>query len=95
MMGGVPEKARTNITWKKEKKAPLVSYVTGKRKLPKKPDLLDHSGTYYVINDCKVIRGVSVANLNVKEKKVYCDQQPSEQNNTAEQSDKITPTMHT
>ena len=72
---------------KKEKKAPLISFVTGKQKSSKKQDLLDHSGTYYVINDCNVRRGISVANLNAKEKVFFFDQQPSKQN-TAEQSDK-------
>ena len=53
------------------KKALLISYVTGKRKSTKKPDLLDQFGTYYVINDCDVTKDVSVANLNAKEKKVF------------------------
>ena len=50
----------------------------------KKPDLLDQFETYYVINDCDVRKGVSVANLNAKEKKgLFFDQQPSKQNNAA------------
>ena len=73
----------------KRKKTPLISYVTGKRKSSKKPDLLITLEAYYVINDCDVRRSVSVANLNAKEKKVFCDQQPGEENNTAEQSDEL------
>ena len=83
-MGGIPKKART--TSRDTKKAPLISYVTGKRK---KQDSLDYSGIYFDLNDCEVRRGMSVANLNAKGKKVFCDHQLSEQNNTAEQSDKL------
>ena len=80
---------------KKRKKITLISCVTGKQKSLKKQDLLDHSGTSYVINSCDVRRGISVANLNVNKKSFFCDQQSSEQNITAEQSDKIIATIHT
>ena len=46
-------------------------YVTGKQKSSKKLDLLNHSGTYYVINDCDVRKGVLVANLTVKKKRSF------------------------
>ena len=52
---------------KKEKKT-LISYLIGKRKFSKKPESLDQSGTYYVINNCDVKRGVSVTNPNAKGK---------------------------
>ena len=52
------------------------SYVTGKRKSSKKLDLLNHSRTYYVINDSDIRKGMLVANLTVKEK-VFFYQQPS------------------
>ena len=71
------------------KKAPLISCVTSKRKSSKELNLLDHSGTYYVINDCDVRKGVFVANLMQRKKRSFFDQQPSEQNNTAEQSNKL------
>ena len=56
---------------KGRKRAPLISYVIGKQKYLLKPDLLDHYGTYCVINDCKVREGMSVANLNAKEKSFF------------------------
>ena len=87
--GGVQEKARTTSR-EKRIKAPLISYVTGKQKSSKKLDLLNHCGTFYVINDYDVRKSVSVANLKAKGNKVFfLDQHPSEQNNTAEQSDKL------
>ena len=52
----------------KEKKAPLIIYVTGKRKSSKKLDSLDHSGPCYVINNYDVRKGGLVADLNAKEK---------------------------
>ena len=69
-MGGVSEKARTTLR-DTEKKTPLISYVTGKQKSSKKQDSIDHSGTCYVINDCDIRKGVSVANLNAKEKSSF------------------------
>ena len=75
---------------KKQKKPPLIRYVTGKRKSSRKLDLLDHSGTYYVLKDWDIRKRLFVPNLNVKNKKVFFfDQQQSEQNNTAEQSDEL------
>ena len=70
----------------KRKKSTANKLRNRKQKSSKKPDLLNHCETYYVINDCNERGGVSVANLNAKAKKIFFfDQQPSEQNNTAEQ----------
>ena len=46
----------------------LYNWQTGKQKSSKK---LDQSGTYYVINDCDVRRGVFVANINAKRKGLF------------------------
>ena len=86
---GVLEKARI-ISREKRIKAPLISYVTRKQKSLKNLNLLDHSGTYYVINDYDVRKSISVANLNAKRNKAFFfDQHLCEQNNTAEQSDNL------
>ena len=55
----------------KGKKALPISYVTGKRKSSKKLGLLDHSGTYYLINNCDEEKGVFEANLNAKGKRSF------------------------
>ena len=79
------------------KKALLISYVTDKQKSLKELDLLEHCETYYVTNNCDVRKSMLVANLIANEKRslfFFSDQQPSKQNNTAEQCDKITATIH-